>query len=317
MIDPEVAKIAKRWDVDAALLQAIVEASIEVRERRIGGVDPLAVHLPSGAMRAIEEKLDALVASHQRLVERLDSERVEPFMTRIFRLLFITLLVLLIVRPASAQVCPGFPQRGVQIIDSLYNGTLANGTDDDRRQLTRTFIEQLAFEFPQDGWTWKSADPGRPPSKDSIARLTNGRLCNWDWQNGSTRQRSVQAGQPGEDITGQNPIPVARLNHLSEPPPAPSQPGIPPPVVAPPASAPVDLSPVLAAQAAGSNQLELAYRDLVARLEELRARNDALAAQLRAHDENPSWVTKVFGNRYTQLVMGAAAAWFTAQQTTK
>lgn len=78
MIDPEVAKIAKRWDVDAALLQAIVEASIEVRERRIDSVDPLAVHLPGGVLRAIEEKLDALVASHRSLIERLDSERVEP-----------------------------------------------------------------------------------------------------------------------------------------------------------------------------------------------------------------------------------------------
>lgn len=64
-------------------------------------------------------------------------------------------------------------------------------------------------------------------------------------------------------------------------------------------------------------QAERVYSDLVARLEELRARQDMLAAQLKAHDEAPTWLGRVFGNRYTQIVMGAAAAWVTAQQTGK
>ena len=50
---------------------------------------------------------------------------------------------------------------------------------------------------------------------------------------------------------------------------------------------------------------------------QLGAKLDALAAQLKQHDEQPSWMGKVFGSRYTQIVMGAAAAWFTAQQTAK
>lgn len=223
--------------------------------------------------------------------------------------------------PAAAQTCPGFPARAVQVIDALYNPTLANGPDDDRRKLTRTILEQLAFEMPGDGWTWKSADPGRPPSKDSLARLINGRLCNWDWQNGTTRQRGVQAGTLGEDITGQNPIPVAAMNHLQDTPsrPEPASPALPAaPVYVP---TPLDYGRL---EAYVRDQVQMVIEqneriraDELARDAEQRAQLETLQAQLRAHDESPSWLGKVFGNRYTQLVMGAAAAWVTAQQTTK
>lgn len=64
-------------------------------------------------------------------------------------------------------------------------------------------------------------------------------------------------------------------------------------------------------------QAERIRLDQMARDAEQRALLESLQAQLRAHDESPSWLSKVFGNRYTQLVMGAAAAWVTAQQTTK
>lgn len=93
----------------------------------------------------------------------------------------------------------------------------------------------------------------------------------------------------------------------------PSTPSTPTPVVV---QAPaLNLEPVLNGIGQNRDQAERMFADLVARLEELRARNDALAAQLKAHDEAPTWAGRVFGNRYTQLVMGAAAAWFTAQQT--
>jgi hypothetical protein len=137
--------------------------------------------------------------------------------------------LLMLAAPAAGQTCPGFPERGVQIIDALYDAPLAQGTDDDRRALTRKIVEQLVFEFPNDGWTWKSADPGRPPSKDSISREVNGLLCNWDWQNGSTRKRSVNAGQPGDNITGQNPIRLPGVNHLTGPQPGGGGGGVPVP----------------------------------------------------------------------------------------
>lgn len=89
---------------------------------------------------------------------------------------------------------------------------LASGSDDDRRALTRKMAEQLATLDPR--WGTKSADPGRPPSKDAVAYPVGDRLFAWDTINGSTRQVSVTAGQEGEDITGQTFIPVTPTNHL-------------------------------------------------------------------------------------------------------
>lgn len=214
----------------------------------------------------------------------------------------ISALLSLMVAPAHAQTCPPFPERGVQIIDALYNPVLAQGTDDQRRELTRTFVEQLVFEKPGDGWTWKSADPGRPPSKDSISRIVNGRLCNWDWQSGSTRQRSVQVGQIGDDITGQNPISVAGVNHLIDAPPV-----VAPPVVTPPPmQTVVDLSAITA-------QNERIFANLTAQLQAVTEQNAALAAQLRQHDEEPAFLTKMLSNRFVQIAMTSLGTWATLQ----
>lgn len=127
---------------------------------------------------------------------------------------FALVFTLFNVASAQAQSCPTFPERGVQIIDALYNPTLAQGTDDQRRTLTKTILEQMVFEMPADGWVWKSASATRPPSKDSLARQIGRQLCNWDWQNGDTRKRSLNAGAEGDDITGQFVIRVKGVNHL-------------------------------------------------------------------------------------------------------
>ena len=116
----------------------------------------------------------------------------------------------------TAQAQPRMPERGVQIVHALYNrnADLAKGDDTQRRALTRKMIEQFICEFPDDGYTGKSADPGRPFSKDSIARRSEGRLYAWDWQNGSTREPHVKAGQVASDITGQHVIPLGCVDHL-------------------------------------------------------------------------------------------------------
>lgn len=119
---------------------------------------------------------------------------------------------------------PTFPQHAADVIDAFlakpHYAELAKGTDDQRRELTVSIIEQLAFDEPRTGWCWKSADPGRPPSKDGIALQQDSRLYCFDWQSGSSRGRQVQVGQPAEDITGQNAIPVEPHNWLGteEPP---------------------------------------------------------------------------------------------------
>ena len=142
-------------------------------------------------------------------------------------------VILLVATTAQAQ--PRMPERGVQIVHALYarNVELAKGNDDQRRAITRKIIEQFICEFPDDGYTGKSADPSRPFSKDSIARRSEGRLYAWDWQNGSTREPSVKAGQLASDITGQHPIPLGCIDHLGSaqpvpepgPDPVPDEPG--------------------------------------------------------------------------------------------
>ena len=144
-----------------------------------------------------------------------------------------TVAIMLVATTVQAQ--PRMPERGVQIVYALYSKhqDLAKGTDDQRRAITRKMIEQFICEFPDDGYTGKSADPGRPFSKDSIARRSEGRLYSWDWQNGSTREPHVKAGQLASDITGQHVIPLGCVDHLGStnpvpepgPDPLPDEPG--------------------------------------------------------------------------------------------
>jgi hypothetical protein len=111
-----------------------------------------------------------------------------------------------------------YPSRVQDIINELYerNKSLSKGNDDERRALTKLIIEQTIFEFPNDGYGWKSAEPTRPPSKDSMARhvIVNGelRLISWDLFDGTTRAPNQQP--ESIDITGQNFIEVIGTNHL-------------------------------------------------------------------------------------------------------
>jgi len=173
--------------------------------------------------------------------------------------------MLLVASVASAQE-PAFPQRGVETIDFLVARfpELATGDDDARRTLTKSIIEQMVCDFPTDGYTWKSADPTRPPSKDAIGRQLGGRLFIWDWQNGATRQRAVQAGQPGHDVTGQHPIQVGCVQHTGPVVP----PGTPPP--APPTEPSDDLAELIAEFRAARAEIlardERIYADLTAQV---------------------------------------------------
>lgn len=44
---------------------------------------------------------------------------------------------------------------------------------------------------------------------------------------------------------------------------------------------------------------------------------DALKEQLKEHDEHPSWASKVFGNRYVQMLIAAGVAYVTTDQVKK
>lgn len=102
---------------------------------------------------------------------------------------------------------------------------LRRGDDDQRRDFTLRAAQQLAFSISRE-WGTKRADPGRPPSKDSVAMVVNGQLCAADIINGSTREMQFPDLEP---IPGQVFIEVGPVDHLGAGHQEPEQPNTPPP----------------------------------------------------------------------------------------
>lgn len=208
--------------------------------------------------------------------------------------LFTILACSLFLNTASAQTCPGFPERGAAIIDTFYtqNIMLAHGDDDQRRTLTRIIAEQMQFEFG--AWSVKSAGPGRPQSKDSLALPVggDGAFCNWDWQNGATRKRAVKPGEPGDFITDQMLLPTDAVNRLGNAP-APVPTPTPTPIPTPAPAPTLDLAPVLSRLDAIREAQERIYADTVARDVARTTQIDGVDERLRVHAEQ----TKSFMDR--------------------
>jgi len=223
-----------------------------------------------------------------------------------WRLIFWYALVVLWAKPLAAQG-PEFPQRAQEIVNQLYqrNVALAEGDDDQRRALTRMMIEQIVCEFGTD-YGGKSADPTRPFSKDSIALKTGGKLYSWDWQNGSTRRPQIPPFR--YDISDQTFIPVGCVQHLNQP-----APGTPMPPAPSPAPTPaIDLGPVLQRldQILGLTQQDLTRSEQT--FEQLQRQHVDLAAQVAAHDDEPSWLRKHWRG-ITELLGGSLAVWLTTR----
>lgn len=134
-----------------------------------------------------------------------------------------------------------FPIGGTAIVHALYEKyrSLAEGSDDHRRTLTKMMAETFAARFgPQ--WGTKSTTPSHPQSKDALAyRHDSGSVDVFDWQNGATRKPQVRDGMPpsaadarvsATDQTPQHFIFVEPKDHLAdvrpepEPPQEPHQP---------------------------------------------------------------------------------------------
>ncbi|HXG72286.1 MAG TPA: hypothetical protein VNJ04_16875 [Gemmatimonadaceae bacterium] len=103
------------------------------------------------------------------------------------------------------------------------------------RQWSITFAEQVAYELPGKGWGMKRGDANRPISKDTIARLSDGRLLAWDLLLGTGTGAPVLVPSPDAmDVTGQVFVPVTPTNHLgATPAPQPTPPTPTPPQPAP------------------------------------------------------------------------------------
>lgn len=190
----------------------------------------------------------------------------------ILALAFVLFTMFVFALRAEAQE---FPARAQEIVQALYERNLVlaerqpgeseEQDQEQRRALTRKIIEQIVFEFPNEGWGGKSGDPGRPFSKDSIARCfeadlarcqgwnTTGRMFSWDWQDGTSRRPAVPPMR--HDITGQNFIPVAGVDHLGT-----NGPPVPPP---PPPGNNGDLEARLADLERRYAELDAAFRGFV------------------------------------------------------
>lgn len=113
--------------------------------------------------------------------------------------------------------------------------------EDRARQWAIGLCEQMAFERPGQGWGTKRADPGRPISKDALARLVKAgtaiapqNLLAWDQLSGAgSGAPSLVADPDSIDISDQVFVAVTPTNHLSGQPPAP-EPTPPPKPTLPP-----------------------------------------------------------------------------------
>jgi hypothetical protein len=225
--------------------------------------------------------------------------------------MFIVLLFILFINIEHASAQPQFTQRAEQIIEALFDQR-AFGSDDDRRALTRTLIEQLVCEFPNDGYGGKSADPSRPFSKDVIARRMGNTLWGWDWQNGATRRRQVKTGDPANDLTGQHFIPVPCVPHLGSPPP---NPGPPPPPPSQDLDVLIDLLATLERKIdALEGQNERIYEDLKRHFEIVFAQHQNANAH-HASEENKGRIG--IGDRVLQTLAVLFAAAGTAVASSK
>jgi len=72
------------------------------------------------------------------------------------------------------------------------------------RQWSTELCQQIVFFRPNEGWGKKRADPGRPISKDAVARQVGDALLSWDILTGTGTGKPVLVLDPdSEDITGQ------------------------------------------------------------------------------------------------------------------
>lgn len=150
------------------------------------------------------------------------------------RVVFLLALAVAAPRVLSAQcsqaTIPPAGQQALRQLAAQFASEIQSPDDNVRRVWAMRAAEQLAFTVSPEFGT-KRADPGRPLSKDSVARVIAGHLCNWDLVSGSSRELQFGAAA---DITGQTFVAVTPRNHLGAAPPVVDPPVPPQPPVCPP-----------------------------------------------------------------------------------
>jgi hypothetical protein len=123
-----------------------------------------------------------------------------------------------------------------QLIEAFAARFPPPGGDEDalRDHWTPKLIEQFVFSFPNEGWCWKSTNPGGRPSSDVIARQVSGGMWGYDVIPGAGTSGWSLNSRPGPiDLRTQAPIRMNPVNHL----------GATTPPVTPPTQPPVTPSP--------------------------------------------------------------------------
>jgi hypothetical protein len=123
-----------------------------------------------------------------------------------------------------------------QLIEAFAARFPPPGGDEDalRDHWTPKLIEQFVFSFPNEGWCWKSTNPGGRPSSDVIARQVSGGMWGYDLIPGAGTSGWRLESHPGPiDLRTQAPIRMNPVNHLGAttptPGPSPTQPPVTPP----------------------------------------------------------------------------------------
>lgn len=107
--------------------------------------------------------------------------------------------------PGEPPVMAGLPDKVIATLDKFFAANPLPIGEDKIREVVIDADEQVAFEHPKEGWGTKRADKGRPVSKDSLSRLTGGKLFIWDLVSGAGTNSPtlVYKTAQSQDVTGQ------------------------------------------------------------------------------------------------------------------
>lgn len=101
-------------------------------------------------------------------------------------------------------------------------GVPGDAHEENCRQWSIRFAEQVRHDTDDSTWGAKRADAGRPISKDTLARNLAPKLYSWDLLSGTgTGSPTLNESPAAEDITGQVFVHVEPVDHLGDPPPPP------------------------------------------------------------------------------------------------
>lgn len=156
-------------------------------------------------------------------------------------------------------------------------GAPGDAFEEEARQWSIAFAEQVAFELNNPLWGMKRADANRPISKDTIAFYADddGVIRIWDLLTGTgTGSPRLNENPESEDITGQVFVPVTPTNHLG---------AVTPPTLPP--LPPADLGPVMAYLSKLGDKIDMTHGHIEAVNTSVRSMGDLVNALIQQQQQ--------------------------------